>query len=528
MRKVLWLRVSVISTLLMVFVFTFAARQAQAYFGFPYSGFSYGGFPYGGFPYDSFPYGGYNLAYNGAGYPYYSAGIGVPSYNSGTLANSGIFGSPYVTAPPPDFSGWTWTSPTEAYSPPFPDGTVQEVFVSWVAGSEGKSPYYQQNYTPSSPGQQNVTLASPPYGGFPYGGYNLAYNGDGYPYYSAGIGVPSYNSGTLGYSGIFGFPYVTAQPPGDFSGWTWTSPTEAYSPPFPDGTSAAVSVDWVAGYEGMSPYYQQNYTPSSPYQQNYTSASPLYDRASWLLQLYASLGVPPFLFPAVLGSDGVDYTPSFLYQALTNPVPPGCYGKPAIYLYPQTDTSVSVKLDIDGEITKTIPPYNNGWHVLATPDGTITDESQGKQCKEYDYLFWEAKPKKLELPDKGWIVACKDLEEWFNEYLPKLGLNKKEKEQFMEYWLERLQGKNYYELKLLDRAFLEEHAKLTISPSPDTLIRIIFCFTPLDEYKADEYKADEHKTNADGHKTLEPPLIKTPDRKGFVALEWGGILNEGK
>jgi hypothetical protein len=419
MRKVLWSKASVISSFLMVFVFTFAPIRAQAYFGlpysgFPYSGFSYGGFPYSGFPYDSFPYSGYNLAYNSAGYPYYSTGIGSPSYN-GTLAYNGIFGLPYVTAPPPDFSGWTWTSPTQAYSPPLPDGT-----------------------------------------------------------------------------------------------------------------SAAVSVDWAAGQEGMSPYYQQNYTPSSPYQQDYTSVFPPYDGASLVLQLSAALGVPPFLFPAVLGSDGVDYTPSFLYQALTNPVPPGCYGKPAIYLYPQTDTSVSVKLDIDGEITKTIPPYNNGWHVLAKADGTITDESQGEQGKHYDYLFWEAKPKKLELPDKGWIVARKDLEEWFNEYLPKLGLNKKEKEQFMEYWLERLQGKNYYELKLLDRAFLEEHAKLTITPSPDTLIRVIFCFTPLDEYKPDEYKPDGHKTDADGYKALEPPLIETPERKGFVSLEWGGILSEGK
>jgi len=201
------------------------------------------------------------------------------------------------------------------------------------------------------------------------------------------------------------------------------------------------------------------------------------------------------------------------YQACTDSTATGLYGKPAIYLYPKKDTYVSVELDIDGKLTKTIPPYNNGWHVLAKADGTITDESQEKQ---YDYLFWEAKPNSaLDLPDKGWIVARKDLEEWFNEYLPELGLNKKEKEQFMEYWLEMLQGKDYYELKLLSRAFLEEHAKLTITPSPDTLIRVIFHFTPLDKYEADKYK------------TLKPPLIKTPERKGFVALEWGGILSKG-
>ncbi len=102
------------------------------------------------------------------------------------------------------------------------------------------------------------------------------------------------------------------------------------------------------------------------------------------------------------------------------------------------------------------------------------------------------------------VVAQKDLENWFNEYLPKLGLNKKEKEQFMEYWLERLQGQNYYEMKLLSRKFLEEHAKLTILPSPDTVIRVIFYFTPMDEYK-----------------TVKAPVIQTPEQKGFVVLEWG-------
>ena len=38
----------------------------------------------------------------------------------------------------------------------------------------------------------------------------------------------------------------------------------------------------------------------------------------------------------------------------------------------------------------------------------------------------------------------------------------------MEYWLDRLQWRGYYELKLLSSSFLAEHAKLTITPSPDT------------------------------------------------------------
>ncbi len=47
--------------------------------------------------------------------------------------------------------------------------------------------------------------------------------------------------------------------------------------------------------------------------------------------------------------------------------------KPVIYLYPTEETEVSVKLNLDGDLTCTYPAYNNGWSVTATPDGTLTD-----------------------------------------------------------------------------------------------------------------------------------------------------------
>ena len=83
--------------------------------------------------------------------------------------------------------------------------------------------------------------------------------------------------------------------------------------------------------------------------------------------------------------------------------------------------------------------------------------------------------------------------------------------QFTEYWLERLTAHPYYEIRLLSSEFLAEHATLIITPQPDTLIRVIFYFRPLDE-PTDEANA------------LEPPIIDTPKREGFVVLEWGGIL----
>lgn len=192
----------------------------------------------------------------------------------------------------------------------------------------------------------------------------------------------------------------------------------------------------------------------------------------------------------------------------------GLYGKPAIYLYPQEDTYISVELEIDGQLTRTIPSYDDGWYVLGTPDGDIFDMRDGYiQDMPYDYLFWEAETdlSTLELPDQGWVVARENLDAWFSENLPALGLNEKETTQFMEYWLERLSAHPYYDVRLLSSEFLAEHATLIITPQPDTLIRVIFFFRPLDE-------------PIDDAQAPEPPVIDTPKREGFVVLEWGGIL----
>jgi hypothetical protein len=167
---------------------------------------------------------------------------------------------------------------------------------------------------------------------------------------------------------------------------------------------------------------------------------------------------------------------------------------------------VKVVLDINGTFTETIPPYNSGWEVLATREGKIftTDLKDS-----FDYLFWEAQMNNLTIPDRGWVVAQENIRDWFNHNLSRFGLNEREQADFMEFWLDRLTDAGYYEIKLLDQSFWESDAKLTISPSPDTIIRVIFYFTPLDKYKI-----------------MEAPVIETPERKGFVALEWGGILGE--
>ena len=48
--------------------------------------------------------------------------------------------------------------------------------------------------------------------------------------------------------------------------------------------------------------------------------------------------------------------------------------KPVIYLYPEAETDVTVRLDYAGDLTCTYPAYDGAWRVAAAPDGTLTDE----------------------------------------------------------------------------------------------------------------------------------------------------------
>ena len=180
--------------------------------------------------------------------------------------------------------------------------------------------------------------------------------------------------------------------------------------------------------------------------------------------------------------------------------PPGVR-KPAVYLYPLQESEVSVAVDLKGIITKSEPSYYKGWEVVAEPSGLI----DGK----YDYLFYEAQLEQLQLPKEGWVVEYKELENWFNLNLRKLGLNEKETIQFKEYWLAELPFASYYEVKLLEDAFLKENMDLRISPKPTTIIRRNFYFKPLELTV-----------------TLEEPQIVTPERKGFTVVEWGGLLDK--
>lgn len=176
-----------------------------------------------------------------------------------------------------------------------------------------------------------------------------------------------------------------------------------------------------------------------------------------------------------------------------------CY-KPVIYLYPEKETQVSVKLAPDGGLTCTYPAYGDGWNVTAAPDGTLTDSSG--QC--YNYLYWEGNISAQYDLSHGFCVKGEDTAKFLEQALAELGLNRREANEFIVYWLPLMQGNPYNVIAFQKEAYTDA-AKLSVSPAPDTLIRVFMT-----------YKASENYVE------LNAQELTAPSRTGFTVVEWGG------
>ena len=171
-----------------------------------------------------------------------------------------------------------------------------------------------------------------------------------------------------------------------------------------------------------------------------------------------------------------------------------------IYLYPETETRVTVKLDLSGELTCTYPAYDGGWVVTAAPDGTLTDE----HGRTYNYLYWEGEGTEAYDFSKGFCVAGSDTAAFLEDALDRLGLTRREANEFLVYWLPRMQD-NPYNLIAFQQEAYTESAKLTVSPQPDSVLRVFMAWKPL-------------------ARPVDIPAQTLPcfERRGFTLVEWGG------
>lgn len=181
----------------------------------------------------------------------------------------------------------------------------------------------------------------------------------------------------------------------------------------------------------------------------------------------------------------------------------GC-AKPIIYLYPEQDTSINVKvIPTTGKLTFTYPKYDGVWTVLSDKNSNITN----KDGKKYEYLWWESTSEYLPEINDGFVVKNEDLEAFLDSTLSKAGFNQKEISDFKEFWIPTMRSKDspYFKIHFLQNEDVNILAKLLIDPKPTTEIRIFMMYERLNNFEK-----------------IKPQEIKSTTREGYTVTEWGG------
>ena len=181
--------------------------------------------------------------------------------------------------------------------------------------------------------------------------------------------------------------------------------------------------------------------------------------------------------------------------------------EPIIYLYPEVEQEIQVRIGDDVSISDSMPNYARGWNVIANTKGEITNLSDGRT---YPYLFWEGFSYTFSLKEEGFVIKQEEVEKFFSDVLPKLGLYETETEDFIEAWKPYFSGSPYYFITFIDQEVTNKIAPLQITPKPDTVIRILMDYKPLDNMMV----------------VSDFDLPIPPDREGFTVVEWGGLRRE--
>ena len=180
----------------------------------------------------------------------------------------------------------------------------------------------------------------------------------------------------------------------------------------------------------------------------------------------------------------------------------GGRAKPVLYLYPTKTIDVKVEFEHPEYLTTTYPKYNNSWKVKASPNGDLIDSNN----KYYYGLYWdEIRYNEVDFHE-GFYVTKDNAIDFLEEKLDIIGLNPRERNEFIMYWLPILENneKNIVYFELTKER--ERGNKLIITPKPDSMLRVSI-----------HIKKVNNKVN------IKEQKLETFKRYGFSAIEWGGM-----
>ena len=123
---------------------------------------------------------------------------------------------------------------------------------------------------------------------------------------------------------------------------------------------------------------------------------------------------------------------------------------------------------------------------------------------EYNYLYWEGVTNAEYDFSEGFCVKGEETAEFLEWALDELGLNRKEANEFIVFWLPKMQENKYNIISFQTKAYTD-NAKLDIVPEPDTLIRVFMAYKP-----------------SETSISIPEQILSRPERNGFTVIEWGG------
>ena len=131
-----------------------------------------------------------------------------------------------------------------------------------------------------------------------------------------------------------------------------------------------------------------------------------------------------------------------------------------------------------------------------------------KYNRYYYALYWEEQKNHEITFDEGFYVEGKDAISFLEKKLSYIGLNDKERNEFIMYWLPILEknGKNLIYFELTEER--NSNSPITITPVPDSLLRIAM-----------------HVKKVDSKVSIKEQELETFTRTGFTAVEWGGVIH---
>ena len=215
-------------------------------------------------------------------------------------------------------------------------------------------------------------------------------------------------------------------------------------------------------------------------------------------------------------------------------------GKPVIFLYPEQECNVSVKLKLcsSWNLTHLYPKGKKvdnqtvSWNVKASPDGSLTCLTSNEQL---NYLFWEATTTKTMpstfdpslfpfhpfVKNRAFVVPIDSFDVEFNELLKKTGMNVRDRQDFITFWLERIfqENKNFIKIQIATQQEYELAAHLEIHPLPDTMFRVFACFQCVDDGMDVKLVST---SSIEEMSSMGIPILNS--QRGFTVIEWGAMI----